>query len=64
MRVFTVCLITLVHDMEVDWARCVICQKDTTELLKCPLQTPGTYIPAVCLRGIYSLPQKKTVTQH
>jgi hypothetical protein len=28
--------------MELNWDRCVICQRDTAELLKCPLQSPGT----------------------
>ncbi|CAG9822112.1 unnamed protein product [Phaedon cochleariae] len=28
--------------MDVNWDRCVICQNDTGESLKCPLLTPGT----------------------
>jgi len=28
--------------MELNWALCLICQKDTSEPLRCPLQTPGT----------------------
>lgn len=28
--------------MELNWDLCIICQKDTTEPLRCPLQTPGT----------------------
>lgn len=27
--------------MELDWNRCVICQQDTTESLKCPMQSSG-----------------------
>uniref|UniRef100_UPI00358EABF1 uncharacterized protein n=1 Tax=Myxine glutinosa TaxID=7769 RepID=UPI00358EABF1 len=28
--------------MELNWHHCVICQRDTAEPLKCPLQSPGT----------------------
>ena len=28
--------------MDIDWDRCIICQKITKETLKCPLQSPGT----------------------
>ena len=27
--------------MELDWNRCIICQQDTSEPLKCPMQSPG-----------------------
>ena len=29
-------------DMEIDWNKCIICQEETTEPLKCPLLGPGT----------------------
>ena len=28
--------------MEPDWTKCIICQQETSEPLKCPLQGPGT----------------------
>ena len=28
--------------MELDWNKCIICQQETVEPLKCPLQGPGT----------------------
>ncbi len=28
--------------MEIDWKKCIICQEDTREPLKCPLLGPGT----------------------
>ena len=28
--------------MELDWNKCIICQQDKSEPLRCPMQTPGT----------------------
>ena len=28
--------------MDLDWSRCIICQHNTSEALRCPLQSPGT----------------------
>ena len=28
--------------MELDWKKCIICQQENVEPLKCPLQDPGT----------------------
>ena len=29
-------------DMAIDWNKCIICQEETSEPLKCPLLGPGT----------------------
>ena len=42
LRCISMRLTTVPVDMDIDWEKCIVCQENTSEALKCPLLGPGT----------------------
>lgn len=41
LRCISMRLTTVPVDMDIDWEKCIVCQENTSEALKCPLLGPG-----------------------